>query len=66
MIDQRECTVGELQAATGAQATALSQYLTILRDTGLATFRIAGTCHYYRVKRSAMKRIATWANQFSK
>ena len=66
MIDERECTVGELQAATGAQATALSQHLTILRETGLVTFRIAGTRHYYRIKRAALKRIVSWANQFSK
>ena len=64
LLDQQEHTVSELLGATGAQATAMSQHLAVLRETGLVTHRTRGPRRYYRLKRSALRRVITWANQF--
>lgn len=66
LLDGREYTVIELLEATGAQPTALSQHLAVLRETGLVVQRPDGKHRRYRLKRAAMRRVVAWATQFNR
>jgi DNA-binding transcriptional ArsR family regulator len=54
LIWREERTVSDIGARFDVSQPAISQHLKVLRDTGLAGVRQAGTRRYYRANRAAM------------
>lgn len=47
LTDNEECTVSELQAATGIPQSTVSRHLRRMRDQGVVTKRTDGVYNYY-------------------
>jgi DNA-binding transcriptional ArsR family regulator len=48
----------------GISQAAVSQHLTVLRDSGFASVRIAGTRRIYTVEAAPMQEVDAWLGQF--
>src|SRR5580693_8987480 len=63
-----ELTSGELTAAIqaefGISQPAVSQHLRVLRDSGFATVRAAGTRRLYAVSPEPLREVAEWLDPF--
>jgi DNA-binding transcriptional ArsR family regulator len=59
-----EKTVGALTARAGISQPAVSQHLKVLRDSGLATVRPAGTRRLYAVNYEPLQELDAWLDRF--
>jgi DNA-binding transcriptional ArsR family regulator len=59
-----EQSVRELTDATEVSQPAVSQHLRVLRDSGFATVRAAGTRRIYAVDPSGLREVDIWLEQF--
>jgi DNA-binding transcriptional ArsR family regulator len=53
-----------IQAEFGISQPAVSQHLKVLRDSGFATVRVAGTRRLYQVDAAPLRDIDDWLEQF--
>lgn len=54
LLSDRETPVSEILAATGIEASHLSQHLGVLRNAGVVTARREGKAVYYRLEHPAL------------
>jgi ArsR family transcriptional regulator len=63
LLDGRERTVGELQAALRLDSSGTSQHLGALRQAGVLESRRAGTSVYYRIRDPRVTQLMAVAKQ---
>jgi len=64
LVQMREMTAGEIAAHFDITASAVSQHLKVLHDSGLITVRRQGTKRYYRLRREGLIDIKAWIDGF--
>ena len=68
LISDGEHTSGEvsttIQQEFGISQPAVSQHLRVLRDSGFATVRPAGTRRMYAVRQDALRDVDAWLDKF--
>jgi len=68
LLASGEHSSGEVVDAVGSEfgisQPAVSQHLRVLRDSGFATVRAAGTRRIYAVDPSGLREVDTWLEQF--
>src|SRR6059058_4633999 len=63
-LRSRECTVGELVAATGVSQPAVSQHLRVLDEAGLVRKRSHGRFRYYRLAAEPLAEVHAWVRAY--
>ncbi len=63
LLGERQLSVGELQALSGAESGTTSQHLSALRQQGLIEGRKEGTSVIYRIKDARTRRILRLARE---
>lgn len=63
-LSVQPCPVGVLAADLPVSRPAVSQHLKVLRDSGLATVRPAGTRRLYAVNYEPLQELDTWLDRF--
>ncbi|MFD3191609.1 ArsR/SmtB family transcription factor [Sedimentitalea sp. HM32M-2] len=60
LMDQGECSAGDLVARAAMTGPAVSRHLKVLRQAGLVTQRARGTQRLYSVRPEGLRAIADW------